>query len=73
MVIILILIKVKGVIMKKYFFYVVMIISVILFCLGFINKESNNLSNNNLEETLSYGIDEIPKDLEKVTNLSKQT
>ena len=58
--------------MKKYFFYVVMIIFVILFCLGFINKESNNLSNNNLEETLSYGIDEIPKDLEKVTNLSER-
>ena len=58
--------------MKKYFFYVVIMISVILFCLGFINKESSNLSNNNLEETLSYGIDEIPKDLEKVTNLSKR-
>ena len=58
--------------MKKYFFYVVMMISIILFCLGFINKESSNLSNNNLEETLSYGIDEIPKDLEKVTNLSKR-
>ena len=58
--------------MKKYFFYVVMIIFVILFCLGFINKENGNLSNNNLEETLSYGIDEIPKDLEKVTNLSKR-
>jgi len=65
-------IKVKDVVMKKYFFYVVMIIFVILFCLGFINKESNNLSNNNLEETLSYGIDEIPKDLEKVTNLSER-
>jgi oligopeptide transport system substrate-binding protein len=65
-------IKVKGVVMKKYFFYVVMIISVILFCLGFISKESSNLSNDNLEETLSYGIDEIPKDLEKVTNLSKR-
>lgn len=58
--------------MKKYFFYVVIIIFAILFCLGFINKESSNLSNNNLEETLSYGIDEIPKDLEKVTNLSKR-
>ena len=58
--------------MKKYFFYVVMMIFVILFCLGFINKENSNLSNNNLEETLNYGIDEIPKDLEKVTNLSKR-
>jgi peptide/nickel transport system substrate-binding protein len=48
-----------------------MLIFVILFCLGFINKESSNVSNNNSEETISYGIDKIPEDLEKVTNLSK--
>lgn len=64
--------KVKGVIMKKYFFYVIILASTILFCLGFINKESDNIVDNNLEKTLSYGIDEIPKDLEKVTNLSKR-
>jgi len=58
--------------MKKYFFFIVIMISVILFCLGFINKESSNVSNNNLEETLSYGIDQIPENLEKVTNLSKR-
>ena len=58
--------------MKKYFFYIFMIISVFLFCLGFINKESSDVSNDNSESTLSYGIDEIPKDLKKVTNLSKR-
>lgn len=58
--------------MKKYFFYIIMIVSVILFCLGFINKESYKVVDNNLETTLSYGIDEIPKDLEKVTKLSKR-
>ena len=58
--------------MKKYFFYVIMMISIVFFCVGFINKGKDNLVNNNLEETLSYGIDEIPKDLEKVTNLSKR-
>jgi len=58
--------------MKKYFFYIIMIVAIILFCLGFINKESNKVVDNNLEETLNYGIDEIPKDLEKVTNLSKR-
>ncbi len=58
--------------MKKYFFYIIVMISAILFCLGFINKESNNISNTNFEETLSYGMDEIPENLEKVTNLSKR-
>lgn len=58
--------------MKKYFFYIVILSCIIIFCLGFINKESKNISNNNSEETISYGIDEIPTDLEKVTNLSKR-
>ncbi|BCZ44338.1 ABC transporter substrate-binding protein [Clostridium gelidum] len=58
--------------MKKYFFYGVIIISIILFCTGFINRENSNVYTNDLEGTLSYGIDEIPKDLEKVTNLSKR-
>lgn len=49
-----------------------MLIFVVLFCLGFVNKESSNVSNNNTEETISYGIDEIPEDLEKVTNLTKR-
>lgn len=58
--------------MKKYFLYLIIMISIILFCLGFINKESINVYTNDLEGTLSYGIDQIPKDLEKVTNLSKR-
>lgn len=58
--------------MKKYFFYTIIFISTILFCLGFINKESSHVSNDNLEETISYGIEEIPEDLEKVTKLSKR-
>ena len=58
--------------MKKYFFYVIILLYIIVFCLGFINKESDNMVSNNLNETLSYGIDEIPEDLEKVTNLSKR-
>lgn len=49
-----------------------MVTCTILFCLGFINKESSNVSNDNSEETISYGIDNIPKDLEKVTKLSKR-
>jgi len=58
--------------MKKYFFYVIILLYIILFALGFINKKSDNMASNNLDETLSYGIDEIPEDLEKVTNLSKR-
>lgn len=58
--------------MKKYFFYIIMLSIVILFCLGFINKESKNISNNNSEEVISYGVGEIPVDLEKVTGLSKR-
>jgi oligopeptide transport system substrate-binding protein len=58
--------------MKKYFFYLIMIVSISLFCLGFVNKGNANVADNNLEETLSYGIDQIPKDLEKVTKLSKR-
>ncbi|OOM79679.1 ABC transporter substrate-binding protein [Clostridium sp. BL-8] len=58
--------------MKKYFFSMIMLTLVILFCLGFIDKESSNVSNNNSEETISYGIDQIPEDLEKVTKLSKR-
>jgi oligopeptide transport system substrate-binding protein len=58
--------------MKKYFFYTIILISIILFCIGFINKENRNASNDNSKETISYGIDEIPENLEKVTNLSKR-
>lgn len=43
-----------------------------LFCIGFVNKESSNTSEDNSEETISYGINEIPEDLEKVTKLSKR-
>lgn len=49
-----------------------MLICMVIFCLGFINKENKNISSNNSEETISYGINEIPADLEKVTNLSKR-
>lgn len=58
--------------MKKYFFYIIILSVVILFCLGFINKESGNVSNDNSKETISYGIDEIPSDLDKITKLSKR-
>jgi peptide/nickel transport system substrate-binding protein len=58
--------------MKKYFLYVIIIVSMLLFCLGFVNKESDKVVGNNSEQTLIYGIDEIPKDLEKVTDLSKR-
>jgi peptide/nickel transport system substrate-binding protein len=44
----------------------------ILFFVGFINKESDNMASNNVEETITYGIEEIPNDLEKVTSLSKR-
>jgi peptide/nickel transport system substrate-binding protein len=49
-----------------------MIIFVILFCFGFIDKESRTVSNDNSKETINYGIDKIPEDLEKVTKLSKR-
>ncbi|NRT90134.1 ABC transporter substrate-binding protein [Clostridium beijerinckii] len=58
--------------MKRIFFYAIMLSFIILFCLGFVNKESNNLSTDDSQETISYGINEIPEDLEKVTNLSKR-
>jgi peptide/nickel transport system substrate-binding protein len=45
---------------------------VILFFVGFINKESDNVASSKLEETITYGIEEIPNDLEKVTGLSKR-
>lgn len=58
--------------MKRIFFYAIMLSFIILFCLGFVNKESNNLSTDDSQEAISYGINEIPEDLEKVTNLSKR-
>ncbi|WP_026886540.1 ABC transporter substrate-binding protein [Clostridium beijerinckii] len=58
--------------MKRIFFYAIMLSFIILFCLGFVNKESNNASSDDSKETISYGINEIPEDLEKVTNLSKR-
>lgn len=58
--------------MKKYFFSTIILGFMMLFCLGFINKESKNISDNNSEETISYGIDKVPENLEKVTNLSKR-
>lgn len=58
--------------MKKYIFLIVITVFSVIFCLGFINKENSNVYSSNLEGTLSYGIDKIPNDLEKVTNLSKR-
>lgn len=58
--------------MKKYFFYGIILLYIIVFCLGFINKEDSNMASNNLEQTLTYGINDIPEDLEKMTNLSKR-
>ncbi|WP_297423321.1 ABC transporter substrate-binding protein [Clostridium sp.] len=56
--------------MKKIIFYGIILVSIVLFCLGFINKESRDASKDNIEEAISYGIGEIPEDLEKVTKLS---
>lgn len=61
----------KGVIMKKIIFCLVAIFSIILFGLGFINKESIDVSNEQ-ENTLNYGISGIPEDLEKLGDLSKR-
>lgn len=58
--------------MKKYFFYIIILLYVILFFVGFINRESDNMASDDLEETITYGIEEIPSDLEKITNLSKR-
>ncbi|MFW2489591.1 ABC transporter substrate-binding protein [Clostridium chromiireducens] len=58
--------------MKKYFFCTIILVFTILFCLGFINRQNSDVANDNLEETISYGINEIPGDLEKVTKLSKR-
>jgi len=58
--------------MKKYFFCTIILVFTILFCLGFINRQNSDVTNDNLEETISYGINEIPGDLEKVTKLSKR-
>ena len=58
--------------MKKYFFYVIILLYIILFCLSFINKESDDMASSNLNEAITYGIDQIPEDLEKVTDLSKR-
>ncbi|WP_459480040.1 ABC transporter substrate-binding protein [Clostridium saccharoperbutylacetonicum] len=57
--------------MKKYFLCIITFSFIIIFCLGFINKENGNVSSNTMDETISYGINEIPEDLEKVTNLTK--
>ncbi|MVX62692.1 peptide ABC transporter substrate-binding protein [Clostridium chromiireducens] len=58
--------------MKKYFFCTIILVFTIMFCLGFINRQNSDVANDNLEETISYGINEIPGDLEKVTKLSKR-
>lgn len=58
--------------MKKYIFYIIMLSFVTLFCLGFVNKESGNTSNNSTDETVNYGVEKIPDDLEKITKLSKR-
>ena len=59
--------------MKKYLFcIVILLISIIVFCFGFVNMESKRTSNNTQEDTITYGIEQIPNDLEKVTKLSKR-
>lgn len=58
--------------MRKYLFYIIILLYVILFFVGFINKESDNMASGSLEETITYGIEDIPDDLEKVTSLSKR-
>ncbi|WP_160683937.1 ABC transporter substrate-binding protein [Clostridium sp. C2-6-12] len=58
--------------MKKKLFYIIILLYVILFFVGFINRESDNMASGNLEEAITYGMEAIPDDLEKVTNLSKR-
>lgn len=62
----------KGVFMKRYIFLVIVTLVGIIFCLSFVNKSSSSVSNNNLNQTINYGIDDISTDLESVTNLSKR-
>lgn len=71
MLIIIIEIIVKGVIMKKYIFFIVMLFFIVIFCFSFIGKDISKVFDINFEELLIYGVDDILIDLRSVINLFK--
>lgn len=55
--------------MKKYLILLSGMIFVVFLCLGFVYKENDSKSNDDIY-TITYGVDEIPKNLKTITNLT---
>lgn len=56
--------------MKKILVSLCIIIITIASGIYFIDKKETNVANNNLDENINYGVLDIPKDMETISNLS---
>lgn len=56
--------------MKKYFTIVFITIIIIILGVYFIDRNDSDLVNSNIEESITYGVENIPNDLSDVSNLS---
>lgn len=56
--------------MKKYFILMSMTMIFIVFGLGFVYKEDNNVKSDDYTNVFTYGVQNIPNNLKSVTNLS---
>ena len=55
--------------LKKYLILLSGIVLIVFLCLGFVYKEDSTKVNNDIN-TITYGVDYIPKNLKSITNLS---
>ena len=58
--------------MKKYVLPIVVSFAIIVFFLGFIDKDIQSTSNDSLKQAFNYGVSNIPEDLKNATNLSSR-
>lgn len=56
--------------MKKYFIIIFITILTVVLCICFIDKNDSSLVNSKVENSIMYGVEEIPNDLSTVSNLN---
>lgn len=56
--------------MKKYFMIIFMTIIAVVLCICLIDKNDSSLVSSNAEDSITYGVEDIPNDLSTVSGLS---
>ncbi|MDO5517724.1 MAG: ABC transporter substrate-binding protein, partial [Clostridium sp.] len=56
--------------MKRYFMIIFMTIIAVVLCICFVDKNDSNLVSSNIEDSITYGVEDIPQDLSTVSGLN---